>query len=148
MKKFFNPPGVKCFYYIKALKKYILDKERNQMKKMTVLFLALVMILGSMSAMPMVASAEALTLPSGYTFVDIAHNGDTYVALAKNYVALEKNEPWSVAKLYCSTDGGLYLGVERGYMAAPTCLRTRSRDSSWCTGRRRGSLLRTARALR
>lgn len=76
------------------------------MKKMTVLFLALVMILGSMSAMPMAASAEALTLPSGYTFVDIAHNGDTYVALAKDAA-------WSAAKLYCSTDGGFSWELKR-----------------------------------
>lgn len=75
------------------------------MKKMAVLFLALVMILGSMSAMPMAASAEALTLPSGYTFVDIAHktNADgsvTYVAAAKKIDGTNDN-----MKLYASKNG-------------------------------------------
>lgn len=69
------------------------------MKKITVLFLALVMILGSMPTGLITASAADLAL-GDYTFVDIAHHGDTYVALAKDAA-------FTAARFYYSKDGGL-----------------------------------------
>ena len=78
------------------------------MRKITVLFLALVIILGSMPAMPMAASAAGLTLDEGYTFIDIAHKTDdngniTYVATAKGL------QPGDIdyALTFYSTDGGI-----------------------------------------
>lgn len=48
------------------------------------------------------ASAEGgFSIATGYEFVDIAHKGDTYVAMAK------KSETNNGAKLYYSNDGGL-----------------------------------------
>lgn len=78
------------------------------MKKITVLFLALVMILGSMQALPMAAAAEGLTLDEGYKFIDIAHKTDangniTYVATAKAV----QSATAEYALTFYSTDGGI-----------------------------------------
>ena len=68
------------------------------MKKVILMILSLAMMFSGAIAVPV--SAADFTIESGYKFVDIAHNGSTYVALAKN-TAL------SSGKLYCSKDGGL-----------------------------------------
>ncbi|MDY3030894.1 MAG: hypothetical protein SOS24_03910 [Clostridia bacterium] len=68
------------------------------MKKVILMILSLAMMFSGAIAVPV--SAADFAIDSGYTFVDIAHNGDTYVALAKD-------ASWTGAKLYCSEDGGL-----------------------------------------
>lgn len=54
---------------------------------------------GGLGIVP-VSAADEFKIADGYQFVDIAHSGDTYVALAKN------SSGWAAAKLYTSTDGG------------------------------------------
>lgn len=49
---------------------------------------------------------EETILNAGYNFVDIAHNGDTYVALARQRQA-DKQFDYNNPKLYYSTNGGL-----------------------------------------
>lgn len=54
---------------------------------------------GGLGIVP-VSAADEFKIADGYQFVDIAHSGDTYVALAKN------SSGWDKAKLYTSIDGG------------------------------------------
>ncbi len=70
------------------------------MKKFLLMLLSLIMALSSVGVVPVLAE-ETTVLPSGYAFVDIAHNGNTYVAMAK------ATSNWTAAKLYLSTDGGV-----------------------------------------
>ena len=68
-------------------------------KKVISIILSLSAVFSAFGAVP--ASAESdFTIASGYQFVDIAHKGDTYVAMAKD------NTNWTLAKLYTSTDSG------------------------------------------
>ena len=56
--------------------------------------------LGGLGAVP-VSAAGGFEMPENYQFVDIAHHGDTYVAMVK------ENTAWTAAKLYTSVDGGM-----------------------------------------
>lgn len=56
--------------------------------------------LGGLGAVP-VSAAGGFEMPENYQFVDIAHHGDTYVAMVK------ENTSWTAAKLYTSVDGGM-----------------------------------------
>lgn len=56
--------------------------------------------LGGLGAVP-VSAAGGFEMPENYQFVDIAHHGDTYVAMAKDKTT------WTAAKLYTSVDGGM-----------------------------------------
>ena len=68
--------------------------------KVISLLVSMAMLFGGMTALPVKAAEEQTVLPSGYTFTDIAHNGDTYVAMAKD-------SSRTGAKLYYSNDSGL-----------------------------------------
>lgn len=82
------------------------------MKKLISILLTMAMMIGVITAMPaMPASAanveDLLSLKQNdgsvlhFEFVDIAHNGDTYVALAK------PNSNWGYSRLLYSHDGGM-----------------------------------------
>lgn len=69
-------------------------------KKVISIILSLSAMFSAFGAVP--ASAESnFSIATGYEFVDIAHKGNTYVAMAK------KSETNNGAKLYYSNDGGL-----------------------------------------
>lgn len=68
-------------------------------KKVISIILSLSAVFSAFGAVP--ASAESdFSIATGYEFVDIAHKGDTYVAMAKD------NTKWTTAKLYTSKDSG------------------------------------------
>ena len=68
-------------------------------KKVFSFILSLSMVFGTLGAVPAHAGGIE-NLHSDHKFIDIAHHGNTYVAMTKNSAL-------SAAKLYTSTDGGL-----------------------------------------
>ena len=68
-------------------------------KKVFSFILSLSMVFGTLGAAPTHAEGS-VSLDTDYQFIDIAHHGDTYVAMAKN-------SNLTGAQLYTSTDGGL-----------------------------------------
>lgn len=68
-------------------------------KKVISLVLSLSAIFGTFGAVPAKAGGS-ISLNANHNFIDIAHHGNTYVAMTKNSAL-------SAAKLYTSTDGGL-----------------------------------------
>ena len=68
-------------------------------KKVFSFILSLSMVFGTLGAVPAHAGGS-VSLDEGQSFIDIAHHGDTYVAMAKNSTL-------TAAQLYTSTDGGL-----------------------------------------
>lgn len=78
----------------------------KEMKRIALIVLSLIMVLGSFTAMPM-ASAEGIPalLGEGYTFTDIAHK--TNADGSTTYVAMAKNEAADKALLLYSNDGGI-----------------------------------------
>lgn len=74
-------------------------------KKVFSFILSLSMVFGTLGAVP--AHAEgSVSLDTDYQFIDIAHHGNTYVAMAKNSTL-------TGAQLYTSTDGGLNWTKEK-----------------------------------
>ena len=75
-------------------------------KKVFSFILSLSMVFGTLGAVPAHAGGS-VSLDEGYQFIDIAHHGDTYVAMAKNSAL-------TAAQLYTSTDGGLNWTMKKG----------------------------------
>ena len=81
-----------------------------KMKKVLSFILSLSTALGALGAVPAQA-AGSISLNANHKFIDIAHHGDTYVAMTKN-------NDFSAAKLYTSTDGGVNWKESMVSMAA------------------------------
>ena len=72
-----------------------------KMKKVLSFILSLSTALGALGAVPAQAAGSTSPDITGHNFIDIAHNGNTYVAMSKN----TSNRQY--ANLYTSTDGGV-----------------------------------------
>ncbi len=72
-----------------------------KMKKVLSFILSLSTALGALGAVPAQAAGSTSPDITGHNFIDIAHNGNTYVAMSKD------TSSYTYANLYTSTDGGV-----------------------------------------
>lgn len=103
------------------------------MKKLISILLTMAMMIGVITAMPAMPASAAnvedllsLELSNGtvlhFEFVDIAHDGDTYVALAK------PNSDWGYSRILYSHDGGMTWATAKTRYSGPLSVNPRSQQ--------------------